>query len=130
MEEGNALLTIQQVSDEFGIPKPTLRFWEKEFAGILVPARSKGGQRRYTHKDVCILSQIKKMKDKGMSLATIKEELGKTDYEQRLCGFERKEIDLLAERVAAKVRLEIHRLLEAGGSPSLVGSTLMDSFDE
>ncbi|MBL7224540.1 MAG: MerR family transcriptional regulator [Desulfobacteraceae bacterium] len=29
-------LTIQQVSQKLDIPKPTLRFWEKEFVGGLI----------------------------------------------------------------------------------------------
>ena len=41
-------LTIQEVSDRAGISKHTLRFWERELNGVIVPLRTKGGQRRYT----------------------------------------------------------------------------------
>ncbi|WP_369707420.1 MerR family transcriptional regulator [Desulfosarcina sp. BuS5] len=34
---------MQQVSTKLNILKPTLRFWEKEFNGILVPLRTNGG---------------------------------------------------------------------------------------
>ena len=29
-------MTIQQVSEKLDVPKPTLRFWEREFEGIQV----------------------------------------------------------------------------------------------
>jgi len=35
-------MTIRQVSEATGIPSHTLRFWEKEFVGILEPARTEG----------------------------------------------------------------------------------------
>jgi hypothetical protein len=33
-------LTIKQASEITGIPSHTLRFWEKEFEGILIPSRT------------------------------------------------------------------------------------------
>jgi hypothetical protein len=36
----NRLLSIQEVSALLKVPKPTLRFWEKEFEGILAPLRT------------------------------------------------------------------------------------------
>jgi len=47
MQENN-LISIQEISALLKVAKPTLRFWEKEFEGILVPLRTRGGQRRYT----------------------------------------------------------------------------------
>jgi len=35
MTQKEQLHTIQQLSAKLNIPKPTLRFWEKEFEGIL-----------------------------------------------------------------------------------------------
>jgi len=40
----NPLSSIQEVSTFLNVPKPTLRFWEKELDGILVPSRTRGGQ--------------------------------------------------------------------------------------
>ena len=40
-------LSIAEISNKLKIPKHTLRFWEKEFHGMIVPLRTQGGQRRY-----------------------------------------------------------------------------------
>jgi len=69
------LRTIQQVSHELDIPKPTLRFWEKEFEGVLVPLRSEGGQRRYSIENLSTIAEIRRLKKKGMSLGEIKRKL-------------------------------------------------------
>ena len=59
MNQNEQLHTIQQLSTKLNIPKPTLRFWEKEFEGILVPLRTKGGQRRYAPGHVSLIEEIK-----------------------------------------------------------------------
>ena len=63
MQEKN-LLTIKQVSRRLNIPKPTLRFWEKELDGIIVPLRNNGGQRHYTPENIAIIEEIKKLRKK------------------------------------------------------------------
>ena len=69
--------TIQQVSQKLDVPKPTLRFWEKEFERILVPLRTNGRQRRYAPEHVAIIKEIKMLKKAGLSLVEIKRKLGK-----------------------------------------------------
>ena len=127
-------ITIQQVSQKLDVPKPTLRFWEKEFEDILVPLRTNGGQRRYAPEHVSVIKEIKMLKKAGLSLAEIKRKLGKGQRSEvrgqrsgRLskaggqmsrAGSQRSGdarpdgIDLLAERVTQVVRLEILRFLE------------------
>ena len=70
-------ITIQQVSEKLDVPKPTLRFWEREFEGILVPLRTNGGQRRYAPEHVSVIEEIKMLKRAGLSLVEIKGKLGK-----------------------------------------------------
>ena len=70
-------ITIQQVSQKLDVPKPTLRFWEREFVGILVPLRTNGRQRRYAPEHVSIIEEIKMLKKAGLSLAEIKRKVGK-----------------------------------------------------
>ena len=41
------LYSISQVNALTGVPKPTLRFWEKEFKEYIEPLRTPGNQRRY-----------------------------------------------------------------------------------
>ena len=70
-------ITIQQVSQKLDIPKPTLRFWEREFEGILVPLRTNGGQRRYAPEHISVIKEIKMLKKAGLSLIQIKRKLEK-----------------------------------------------------
>jgi DNA-binding transcriptional MerR regulator len=68
-------LTIKQASEITGIPPYTLRFWEKEFEGILIPSRTNGGQRRYNEEHISIIEDIKRLKKQGIYLSRIKEKL-------------------------------------------------------
>jgi len=52
------LFSIGQVNAITGIPKPTIRYWEKEFEGFLDPARTTGNQRRYDDKSIADLEKI------------------------------------------------------------------------
>jgi DNA-binding transcriptional MerR regulator len=52
-----------------------LRFWEKEFDGILVPIRTTGRQRRYTVQNTFIIEEIKQLRKNEMSLTEIKGKL-------------------------------------------------------
>ena len=46
------LYSISQVNALTGVPKPTLRFWEKEFKEYIEPLRTPGNQRRYDQQTV------------------------------------------------------------------------------
>jgi len=109
-------ITIQQVSQKLDVPKPTLRFWEKEFEGILVPLRTNGGQRRYASEHISIIEEIIMLKKAGLSLAEIKRKLGKGQMSEaggQRSGDERMDgIDLLAERVAELVKMEVLRFFQ------------------
>lgn len=109
MEHNNQLLTILQVSQRLNVPKHTLRFWERELKGILVPQRTPGGQRRYTLRNLRVLEKIKNLRDGGLSLPRIIERIGpgedfNTDDASR--------IDLLAHRVAEAVKTEVYNFFK------------------
>ena len=97
------IFTIHQLSRKLDIPRPTLRFWEKELDGIINPLRTEGGQRRYAIEHIRIIQQVKALRGKGMSLAEIKIKLG--THNKSDSGA----IDLLSERIAEVVRSEIER---------------------
>ena len=42
MSQKEQLYSFDQISTTLDIPKPTLRFWEKVFEGILLPLRTNG----------------------------------------------------------------------------------------
>ncbi|MBM3325909.1 MAG: MerR family transcriptional regulator [Calditrichaeota bacterium] len=58
---GEALFSISQVNALTGVPRSTIRFWEKEFSEFLTPLRSAGGQRRYDRKTVEIIDKINRL---------------------------------------------------------------------
>ena len=111
MDRHEQLFTIQQVSSKLNIPKPTLRFWEKELDGIIVPIRTIGGQRRYAAEHISIVKEIRLLKKAGLSLTEIKRNL---ENNHDINNSNPDGIDFLAERVAEVVRLEVLRFFERG----------------
>ena len=76
-------LTIAEVSRQTGIPVTTLRFYEKELAGLLPLRRTRGGHRRYSPEDVARLAAVRKLTDsEGMKLADVRRVLSsRGDFE-------------------------------------------------
>ena len=105
VQEQSDLFSIWEVSEKLKVPKHTLRFWEKELNGFIVPQRTQGGQRRYTPANVAILAEIKRQRDSGVSLS----EIMKNIRQGREGGFHpSSKIDLLASRVAEAVKTEVY----------------------
>ncbi len=92
------------------VSKHTLRFWEKSLNGVIVPLRTKGGQRRYTKHHMQIIAEIKQMKKSGFSLNDIKNKMEKNDSKE---GKDEKtnKIDLLANQIAEVVKESIYNFL-------------------
>lgn len=111
MDLHEQIFTIQQLSLKLKIPKPTLRFWEKELDGILVPLRTHGGQRRYTPAHIPIIKEIKKFRKKGMSLVEVKRKLSNSNKTKEY-NSNSSRLDLLADRIAEVVKAEVYSFLE------------------
>ena len=105
MQETADTLTIRSVSRKFNITPHTLRFWEKELNGILVPLRTEGGQRRYTEDHLSIIAKIKKLKREGLTLAKIRKKF-ETSFDSNDNPYNQK-IDLLADEIAETVRCNL-----------------------
>ncbi len=117
-------LTIAEVSRQTGIPVTTLRFYEKELAGLLPLRRTRGGHRRYRPEDVVRLAAVRKLTDsEGMKLADVRRVLSsRGDFEplkdqldrlREILSQESGRIDELLHRLS---RLE-ERLTELEGRP-------------
>jgi DNA-binding transcriptional MerR regulator len=102
--------TIQQISRKLNIPKPTLRFWEKELNGIIVPLRTPGGQRRYTMHHLSLIQKIQRMRKQGMRLSEIKTKLNNLNAGVKL-PTNPVDFEILVERVTEVVKTEIYRML-------------------
>jgi len=105
------MLTIQEVSIRAGISKHTLRFWERELNGVIVPLRTKGGQRRYTLEHFLVVEEIKRLKGKGYSLDDIKRDLNRR-LNPEAEHYSHQGADALADRIAEMVRTAIFSFLE------------------
>lgn len=103
--------TIQQISLKLGIPKSTIRFWEKEFGAVLTPDRTPGGQRRYTEAHAIVLKRVRNMRADGIPLADIKRDFKKdrADMDEPNPG---DMIEPLANRIAEMVKKEVISYLE------------------
>lgn len=108
-------LTIQEVSQRLKVTKHTLRFWEKELDGLIVPLRSQGGQRRYTPEHLFIIEEIRRLKRKGLSLVDIKNKLD-NGYNAEEGNSNSQRVDLLADQVAEMVKSAIYRFFERENS--------------
>ena len=91
------------MSEKLAIPKPTLRFWEKELEGIIVPLRTPGGQRRYNEKHLALVKNIKELKNNGLSLQEIRETIN-IDKDNSVIS---DEINRLSDRIAETIRSEL-----------------------
>ncbi len=58
MNEKKPYYTIGQVAEYFDLPQSVLRYWETVF-DVLKPEKSPGGSRRYSDRDLKIISEIK-----------------------------------------------------------------------
>lgn len=103
--------TIQQLSERLDIPKPTLRFWEKELEGIIVPLRTPGGQRRYTNAHITVLEKIKDLRNSGKSISEIKNYFNNGNNCEKSTNDETA-IDILTERIAELVKMEVSKFLK------------------
>ncbi len=71
-------MRIKEVSEQVGVPVSTIRHWQKEFSGIVRPARTNGGQRRYSARDIDKFREIKELVyDKKLGIGKAKEVVNK-----------------------------------------------------
>ena len=81
--ERSELLTVGQLAAQMGVTVRTLQYYDRE--GLLKPsAKSPGGRRLYTEKDVVRLHQIQSLKYLGFSLQQIRENLLSLDTPQQV----------------------------------------------
>jgi len=69
-EPGRGLFSISVAAELTGLHPQTLRLYEQE--GLLLPARSSGGTRRYSADDIERLHQIMDLTSDGVNLAGVR----------------------------------------------------------
>ena len=111
MEKSEHLLSIQQISRKFDIPKSTIRFWEKELNGLIVPNRTSGGQRGYTVDNAAMIGRIKDLREKGFCLAEINRNLASIENLSS-SSLDLEKINRLADRLSEVIRNEVYHFLK------------------
>ena len=91
-DEHAPLYTVGQVAGMLGIQPAFLRRLDVE--EVVQPARSDGGQRRYTRHEIARVQQVSEMAGEGMTLAGIR----------RIFALEAEIADLKAQLAAARAK--------------------------
>ena len=81
-DPAQGVYSISVAADMAGLHPQTLRIWERE--GLLEPARSPGGTRRYSQHDITRLLEINALSDDGLNLAGIRRVLALQEETRRL----------------------------------------------
>lgn len=87
MNENRAVFVISVAAELAGVHPQTLRIYERK--GLIDPARTSGGSRRYSEADLSRLERIAELTDEGLNLAGVKRVLELEAEVERL----RREID-------------------------------------
>ena len=90
----HAVYVISVAAELAGMHPQTLRIYERK--GLLEPARTQGGSRRYSDDDIALLQKIQDLTDAGLNLAGVARVLELEAENERL----RREL----ERAQASVR--------------------------
>lgn len=81
-EPGRGLFSISVAAELAGLHPQTLRIYERE--GLIDPARSPGGTRRYSTDDLSRLQEITTLMSSGLNLAGVRKVLELQEETRRL----------------------------------------------
>ena len=101
-DPGRAVYVISVAAELAGVHAQTLRIYERK--GLVEPARTPGGSRRYSDIDIALLRRIQELTNEGLNLAGVKRVL---DLEHRVAQLEAEMRDLQA--AATATLMETHR---------------------
>ena len=101
-DPGRAVYVISVAAELAGVHAQTLRIYERK--GLVEPARTPGGSRRYSDIDIALLRRIQELTHEGLNLAGVKRVL---DLEHRVAQLEAEMRDLQA--AATATLMETHR---------------------
>jgi len=108
-----AVYVISVAAELAGMHPQTLRIYERR--GLVSPARTQGGNRRYSDEDIQLLRRISELTDEGLNLEGIRRVMALEDENTRL----RQELDQ-ARQIALHAIREAEQADVRGGSADLV----------
>ena len=68
--DSRALYVISVAAELAGVHAQTLRIYERK--GLIEPARTQGGSRRYSENDIALLRRIQELTNEGVSLVGVR----------------------------------------------------------
>lgn len=69
-DHNRAVYVISVAAELAGVHPQTLRIYERK--GLVAPARTGGGSRRYSDADIDLLRRVQELTDEGLNLAGVK----------------------------------------------------------
>jgi len=97
-----AVYVISVAAELAGVHPQTLRIYERK--GLVLPARTGGGSRRYSAADIAALQRIQELTDNGLNLAGVKKVI---ELEAELARLRRELADV--REAAAKAVVDAER---------------------
>ena len=102
VDRNRALYVISVAAELAGVHPQTLRIYERK--GLVDPARTVGGSRRYSDADIALLLRIQALTNEGLNLAGVQRVL---DLESRLAELEHELAEL--RRTSVEAVADAHR---------------------
>lgn len=99
-----ALYIISVAAELAGVHAQTLRIYERK--GLIEPARTQGGSRRYSERDILLLRRIQELTHEGVSLVGVRKILELEDELAR-AGARTQELEQTLEALRREFRREL-----------------------
>jgi MerR family transcriptional regulator/heat shock protein HspR len=96
VDRNRAVYVISVAAELAGVHPQTLRIYERK--GLVDPARTAGGSRRYSDDDISVLRRIQELTNEGLNLAGVQRVL---ELERRLAELHAQVAELRRQSMAA-----------------------------
>ena len=107
-EFDQAVYVISVAAELAGVHPQTLRIYERK--GLVNPARTGGGSRRYSEADIAMLRRILELTTEGLNLAGVQRVL-ELERQVRLLGRQIEELSAAATQAVTDVHRQYRRVL-------------------
>ena len=105
-EFDQAVYVISVAAELAGVHPQTLRIYERK--GLVNPARTGGGSRRYSEADIAMLRRIQELTNEGLNLAGVHRVL-ELERQVRLLGRQIEELSAAATQAVTDVHRQYRR---------------------
>jgi len=105
-EFDQAVYVISVAAELAGVHPQTLRIYERK--GLVNPARTGGGSRRYSEADIAMLRRIQELTTEGLNLAGVQRVL-ELERQVRLLGRQIEELSAAATQAVTDVHRQYRR---------------------